>query len=346
MVARENQATAVHGAGPLGRRGAHRLCVAPMMDWTDRHCRAFHRGFGPGTVLYTEMVTARALLHGDAGRLLAFGESEHPVALQLGGSDPAELASAARLGADAGYDEINLNVGCPSDRVSAGRFGACLMAEPALVADCVAAMRAAVAVPVTVKCRLGIDDLDDDAHFHGFVDTVAAGGCSLFLVHARKAILGGLSPKENREIPPLQYSRVHALAAARPELEIVLNGGLRTVADAQAALAHVEGVMFGREAYQNPAILGALHEALIDPTTPAPSEEAVLEVYLPYVTAQRTAGVPLPQLTRHLLGLFTGRPGARRWRRHLTEAARAPGAGVEVLREALAHVRSADRAAA
>jgi tRNA-dihydrouridine synthase A len=310
-----------------------------MMDWTDRHCRAFHRLLGAHIVLYTEMVTATAILHGDRDRLLAFDASEHPVALQLGGADPEALARAARIGAEAGYDEINLNVGCPSDRVSSGRFGACLMAEPERVAACVAAMREAVTIPVTVKCRLGIDDLDTDAHLDHFVATVADAGCSLFIVHARKAILGGLSPKENREIPPLQYARVHGLATRRPDLEIVINGGLCTLDDARRELDRVPGVMLGREAYQNPLILAALHRALVDPGAPALDGEAVLHAFMPYVSRQLERGVPLHHMTRHLLGLFQGRPGARRFRRHLTETARRDGAGLEVLHDALACVQ-------
>lgn len=327
-----------HGCGPLGQRGRHRLCVAPMMDWTDRHDRAFLREFGPEIVLYTEMVTAPALLHGDRQRLLAFDPREHPLALQLGGSDPAELARAAEFGAAAGYDEINLNVGCPSDRVQSGRFGACLMREPARVAACVAAMRSAVAVPVSVKCRLGVDDHDSTEHLDAFIDEVAAAGCSLFIIHARKAILGGLSPKQNRDIPPLQYPRVHALAQRRADLEIVINGGLRTLDDATRELAYVDGVMLGREAYGNPAILGTLDAALLRPNTAAVTAAAALARYRPYIEAKLAEGVPLHAMTRHLLGLFAGTPGARRFRRILSEQGCRPHAGIDVLDAAVAAV--------
>lgn len=309
-----------------------------MMDWTDRHDRAFLRGFGPEIVLYTEMVTAAALIHGDRQRLLGFDPREHPLALQLGGSDPADLARAAELGAAAGYDEINLNVGCPSDRVQSGRFGACLMREPERVAACVAAMRSAVALPVSVKCRLGVDDHDSTEHFHGFIDEVAAAGCSLFIIHARKAILGGLSPKQNRDIPPLQYARVHALARRRPDLEIVINGGLRTLADATRELAHVDGVMLGREAYGNPAVLGILDAALLRPDTTPVTAAAALARYRPYIEARLAEGVPLHAMTRHLLGLFAGMPGARRFRRLLSEQAPRPHAGIDVLDAAVAAV--------
>lgn len=327
-----------HGVGPLGKRGRHRLCVAPMMDWTDRHARVFLRAFGPDIVLYTEMVTARALIHGDRERLLAFDPCEHPLALQLGGSEPEELARAAAFGVAAGYDEINLNVGCPSDRVQSGHFGACLMREPARVAACVAVMRSAVAVPVSVKCRLGVDDHDSTEHLHAFIDEVAAAGCSLFIIHARKAILGGLSPKQNRDIPPLQYPRVHALARRHPELEIVINGGLRTLADATRELDHVDGVMLGREAYGNPAILGVLDAALLRPNTPSTTAAVALARYRPYVEARLAEGTPLHAMTRHLLGLFTGLPGARRFRRILSEQGCQPGAGIDVLDAAVAAV--------
>lgn len=331
-----------HGRGPLGAWGSHRVCVAPMMDCTDSHARTFLRGFGPDIVLYTEMVTASAILHGDRQRLLHFDPSEHPVALQLGGSDPGQLAEAARFGELAGYDEINLNVGCPSDRVQNGRFGACLMLEPERVAACVAAMRAAVEVPVTVKCRLGVDDRDSDEDLLSFVDEVAAAGCSLFIVHARKAILGGLTPKQNREIPPLQYQRVHALAAQRPGLEIICNGGLQTLANVSRELELVHGVMLGREAYGNPAILGLLDAALLRPGVPATSAVEAIAGYRPYVEARLAEGVPLHAMTRHLLGLFSGQPGARRFRRTLSERGPRPGAGIEVLDAALAAVGHGD----
>ncbi len=331
--------TDLHGIGPLGPRGRHRLCVAPMMDCTDRHARRFLRGFGADIVLYTEMVTAAALLHGDRARLLAYSEAEHPVALQLGGSEPEALAAAARMGADAGYDEINLNVGCPSDRVQSGRFGACLMLEPERVADCVAAMRAVVDVPVTVKCRLGVDEQDSDGHLSQFVDTVAAAGCSLFIIHARKAFLQGLSPRQNREVPPLQYQRVHAQARRRPDLEIILNGGLKTVSESVAQLDHVEGVMLGREAYYNPGILGPLAQALLHPSDEAVSPEQALAAYLPYMEAELQRGTPLIQMSRHLLGLFPGRPGARRFRRLLSEQGRQKSAGIDVVHAAIAQLQ-------
>ncbi len=334
-----------HGSGPLGPRGRHRLCVAPMMDWTDRHARTFLRGFGPDIVLYTEMVTAAALLHGDSERLLAFDPCEHPLALQLGGSHPEELARAAAMGATAGYDEINLNVGCPSDRVQSGRFGACLMREPGRVADCVAAMSRAVDLPVSVKCRLGVDDQDSTEHLDAFIDAVAAAGCSLFIIHARKAILGGLSPKQNRDIPPLQYPRVHALARRRADLEIIINGGLCTLADATRQLAHVDGVMLGREAYGNPAILGILDAALMRPGVAAVTASEALSRYRPYLEARLAEGVPLHAMTRHLLGLFQGQPGARRFRRILSEQGCRSTAGIDVLDAAVAAVNITQAAA-
>lgn len=335
-----------HGSGPLGERGRHRLCVAPMMDWTDRHARAFLRGFGPDIVLYTEMVTAAALLHGDRERLLGFDVSEHPLALQLGGSDPDQLARAAELGAAAGYDEINLNVGCPSDRVQSGRFGACLMREPERVAACAAAIGSAVSLPVSVKCRLGVDDHDSTEHFDAFIDTVAAAGCSLFIVHARKAILGGLTPKQNRDIPPLQYGRVHALARRRPDLEIVINGGLSTLADASRELAHVDGVMLGREAYGNPAILGTLDAELLRPGTAAVTAAEALHRFRPYMEARLAEGVALHAMTRHLLGLFQGQPGARRYRRILSEQGCRSSAGIDVLDAAVDAVSVCEASAA
>lgn len=308
-----------------------------MMEWTDRHFRYLLRLGAPRMLLYTEMVTSAALVHGDAERLLAFHPDEHPVALQLGGSDPDELARAARLGEAAGYDEINLNVGCPSDRVQSGRFGACLMAEPVLVGECIAAMQAAVRVPVTVKCRIGIDDQDSEADLRHFIDTVAAAGCEVFIVHARKAWLQGLNPKQNREIPPLDYDRVYRLKRDFPALTIVLNGGIDRWADARAHLDQVDGVMIGREAYGNPHALmqwdAALHNA-----PPPPSPHALVRAYLPYVEQQLAAGVRLSAITRHMLSLFQAVPGARAWRRHLSENAFRPGMGVELIEEALAKV--------
>ncbi len=315
--------------------GEHTFCVAPMMDWTDRHCRFFHRLLSGRARLYTEMVTAEAVLHGKRERLLAFSPEEHPVALQLGGSDPDRLAEAAAIGEGYGYDEINLNVGCPSDRVQEGRFGACLMAEPALVARSVAAMQARVAVPVTVKCRIGIDDQDSEADLERFVAAVAEAGCRTFIVHARKAWLQGLSPKENREVPPLDYGRVYRLKAAHPGLKIVLNGGIGSLEEAEAHLAHVDGVALGRAAYQNPYLLAEVDRRLLGAEAPVPSRRAVLEALVPYVERHLRGGGRLNNVTRHILGLYHGRPRARAFRRHLSEWAPREGAGVEVLREAI-----------
>ncbi len=309
-----------------------------MMDWTDRHCRAFHRVLAPRALLYTEMVHAQAVLLGDRERLLGFDDSEHPVALQLGGSDPRALAQATRVGAEWGYDEVNLNVGCPSDRVQAGRFGACLMREPALVADCLAAMRAATAVPVTVKCRLGVDEQEDYAAFLAFVDTVAATGCTRFIVHARKAWLSGLSPKENREIPPLRYDWVRRLKVERPQLHVTLNGGLDRVEASLAELRHVDAVMMGRCAYHEPYRLHLLDCALADREARPRGE--LLRAYLPYVQAQLGRGVALKHISRHLLGLFHAQPGGRAYRQLLSEQAPKAGAGIEVLERALALTES------
>jgi tRNA-dihydrouridine synthase A len=306
-----------------------------MMEWTDRHCRYFHRQLTRRALLYTEMVTAPAIIHGKRERLLGFDLEERPVALQIGGSDPRELAEAARIGESFGYDEINLNAGCPSDRVRAGRFGACLMAEPELVADCVAAMRSAVHVPVTVKCRIGIDDQDSEADLARFVETVAAAGCRVFIVHARKAWLNGLSPKENRDVPPLDHGRVHRLKAARPDLTVVINGGIKTIGEARGHLAHVDGVMLGRAAYQTPALLMEVDEAFYGaPVNNAHPMEPVLRM-IPYIERELARGVKLSAITRHMLGLAQGLPGARRFRRRLTEGAIERGAGVEVVLEAL-----------
>ena len=313
-----------------------RLCVAPMMDWTDRHCRVFHRLLAPHARLYTEMVHAQAVILGDRGRLLGFDPVEHPVALQLGGSDPAQLAQAARIGADWGYDEINLNVGCPSDRVQAGRFGACLMREPSLVAECVAAMVAASPVPVTVKCRLGVDELEDYGVFRAFIDTVAAAGCGLFVVHARKAWLQGLSPKENREIPPLRYDWVHRLKRERPDLRIVLNGGLATVDESVAALWQVDGVMIGRAAYHEPYRLHLMDRAMFAPGVAAIGRADLLRAYRPYVEACRARGVAVKHITRHILGLFHGQPGGRAFRQVLSEGAPRSDAGWDLIERALA----------
>lgn len=317
---------------------SHRVCVAPMMDWTDRHCRYFHRGLTRHALLYTEMVTADAVIHGKREVLLGLSREENPVALQLGGSDPAKLAEAARIGASFGYDEINLNVGCPSDRVQEGRFGACLMAEPELVGDCVAAMRARVGIPVTVKCRIGIDDQDADVDFQSFIDVVAGAGCTTFIVHARKAWLSGLSPKENREVPPLDYDRVYRLKAARPELEIIINGGITSLEACAHHLAHVDGVMLGRAAYQEPYILAEVDRRFFEPGAHVPERAEVLRRLLPYIGSHLARGGKLNNVTRHVLGLYHGQPRAKAFRRALGEGAVKPGAGLDLLREAIAIV--------
>ena len=315
---------------------AHKFCVAPMMDWTDRHCRVFHRHLTRQALLYTEMVTANAVVHGNRDRLIGFSDAEHPVALQLGGSDPAKLAEAAAIGESFGYGEINLNIGCPSDRVQEGRFGACLMAEPELVAQCVAAMQKSIKVPVTVKCRIGIDEQDSERDFQAFIDRVADAGCATFIVHARKAWLKGLSPKENREIPPLDYSRVYRLKAARPDLEIVINGGIETLEACSEHLRHVDGVMLGRAAYQDPAILGEVDRRFFGSEDPGISRAAALTGVMPYIEAHIRGGGRLSNITRHVLGMYHGRPRGRLFRRHLSEQGVARGAGVEVLKEAVA----------
>ena len=310
-----------------------RLCVAPMMDWTDRHCRYFHRLLSPRARLYTEMVTSAALVRGRQLRLLEHSQQEHPVALQLGGSDPHELAQAARLGAEAGYDEINLNVGCPSDRVQSGRFGACLMREPALVGDCMKAMRDAVSVPVTVKCRIGVDEQDDYAGLQHFTETMLEAGVRVLVVHARKAWLQGLSPKENREIPPLDHERVYRLKREFPQLTVVINGGITTVAQVRAHLARVDGVMLGRAAYHDPYLLAPVEAALHG--EPLPRREDVLRRMRPYVEAELARGTALKHISRHLLGLYQGEPGARGFRRAISEGAHLPGAGWTLLERAL-----------
>ena len=309
-----------------------RLAVAPMMERTDRHCRYFLRLISPHALLYSEMITSAAILHGDRARLLDFDGREHPVALQLGGCDPVELAVCAKIAEDWGYDEVNLNVGCPSDRVRSGRFGAGLMAEPSLVASCVAAMAAATALPVTVKCRTGIDGRAGYDNLLGFVDTVAGAGCATFIVHARIAVLGGLSPKQNRDIPPLQYALVHRLKSERPGLQILLNGGLRTLDAVTDALEHVDGVMIGREAYRNPYFLASLEAALFAET--APERHDVIDAYVDYAAASMARGAPLHQLSRHVLGLYQGQPGARAFRRHISQNAHLEGAGAEVIADA------------
>jgi len=316
----------------------HRFCVAPMMDWTDRHCRAFHRVLSRGTLLYTEMVTAAAVIHGERERLIGFDDFERPLALQLGGADASELAEAARTGEDFGYDEINLNCGCPSGRVQSGCFGAALMDKPQTVAACIAAMLKAVAIPVTVKCRIGIDDKDSEEDFHRFIDTVAGAGCTTFIVHARKAWLGGLSPKQNREIPPLDYERVYRLKDARPDLEIVINGGIASLQEAEAHLAHVDGVMLGRSAYQTPWVLADADRRFFASANPVSSRAEAIVAFMSYVEAQASRGIYLSRLTRHILGLYHGEPGGRLWRRHLSENAHRPGAGSEVIADALALV--------
>jgi tRNA-dihydrouridine synthase A len=315
----------------------HRLSVAPMMDWTDRHCRVLHRMLSRRALLYTEMLTTGAVLHGDRARLLAFSPLEHPVALQLGGSEPRDLAEAARLGEAEGYDEINLNVGCPSDRVQSGRFGACLMREPQLVAECMAAMGAAVKVPVTVKCRIGVDEQGPEESLFRLVDLCADAGIRQFTVHARKAWLKGLSPKENRDVPPLDYPLVWRLKRERPDLTIVINGGIGSLEEAEGHLRHVDGVMLGRAAYHMPAILGEADRRIfgagadIDPF-------AAVAAYRDYVASELAKGTHLAAMTRHMLGLFHGRPGARTWRRILTVEGVKPGAGLGVIDDALSVV--------
>ena len=305
-----------------------------MMEWTDRHCRYFLRLISKRTFLYTEMVTADAVLYGDRARVLGFSPAERPLALQLGGNDADKLAKAARIGADFGYDEINLNVGCPSDRVQSGRFGACLMAEPHLVGDCVAAMAASSGLKVTVKCRIGIDDQDEEEDFDRFIDIVARAGCGTFIVHARKAWLKGLSPKENRDIPPLDRARVHRLKQCRPELEIVINGGIGSLDEARAHLAHVDGVMLGRAAYADPYLLAEVDRELFGANETVPSRLDVLDAFLPYVEAELACGARLNAMTRHILGLFHGQKHARAFRHHIAENGHLDGAGIEVLRAA------------
>ena len=317
---------------------ARRFCIAPMMEWTDRHCRFFHRLLTRRALIYTEMITTGAVTHGDRARLLAFDPAEHPVALQLGGCDPRALADCARIGADAGYDEINLNVGCPSDRVQEGRFGACLMAEPALVGDCVAAMKAAVKVSVTVKCRIGIDQQDPEAALDAFTRAVAQAGVDALIVHARKAWLEGLSPRENRDVPPLDYERVYRLKAAHPKLPIVLNGGIATLDQAAAHLTRVDGVMMGRAAYREPWRLLAVDPLLFGEPAPFATPKAAAEALMPYIERELARGTRLSAVTRHILGLFRSVPGARAFRRHLATEAVKRGAGADVLATALALV--------
>jgi tRNA-dihydrouridine synthase A len=317
---------------------SHRFCVAPMMDGTDRHCRYFHRLLTARARLYTEMITAEAIIHGDRARLLGFDAREHVVALQLGGGDPVKLAEAARVGAAFGYDEINLNVGCPSGRVQSGAFGACLMKEPALVARCVTAMSDAVNIPVTVKCRIGVDDQDPEEALFYFIDAVAQSGCKIFIVHARKAWLDGLSPKENRTIPPLDYSLVHRLKSERPGLTVVLNGGLETLAQSNDALNGVDGVMLGRAAYGTPFLLSDVDREFFGETAPAPLREDIVRAMSEYLKAQFVLGVRPHSITRHMLGLFHGSPGARVWRRFLSE--NAPASRDDILDRAVDAMRN------
>lgn len=313
----------------------HRFCVAPMLDWTDRHCRYFHRLISRHALLYTEMVTTGALLHGDPSRFLQFNNAEHPVAFQLGGSDPKDLAVCAKMIEDWGYDEVNLNVGCPSDRVQNGRFGACLMAEPELVGECVATMLQAVSIPVTVKSRIGIDERDSYEELLDFVMTVANAGCNTFIVHARKAWLSGLSPKQNREVPPLRYDHVYQLKNDLPGLEIILNGGITTLDQAEEVLKHVDGVMVGREAYHNPYLLAEVDRRFFDEVCRPRSRQEVLNLLIPYIQQQLKNGVRLNSISRHILGLFHGAPGARGWRRHISENVGKPGADENVIVDAL-----------
>lgn len=313
--------------------------IAPMLDWTDRHYRYFARLMSANALLYTEMVTTGAILHG-RGDYLAYNQEEHPLALQLGGSNPTDLARCAKLAAERGYDEVNLNVGCPSDRVQNGRFGACLMAEPELVAECVDAMKQVVDIPVTVKTRIGIDAQDSYEFLTQFIDIVQAKGCDDFIIHARKAWLSGLSPKENREIPPLDYGRVYQLKRDYPLLNISINGGVTTLAQAKEHLAQLDGVMMGREAYQNPYILAEVDQVLCGRQREVISREAVIEAMLPYIEAHLQSGGRLNHITRHMIGLFQGLPGARAWRRYLSENAHKNGAGVEVVRQALQSIQT------
>lgn len=317
---------------------ANRLSVAPMLDWTDRHCRYFHRLMTSQTLLYTEMVTTGAIIHGK-GDFLAYNQEEHPVALQLGGSNPVDLAHCAKLAQERGYDEINLNVGCPSDRVQNGRFGACLMAEPKLVADCVAAMKEVVDVPVTVKTRIGIDDQDSYEFLTDFISIVSEkGGCEQFTIHARKAWLSGLSPKENREIPPLDYNRAYQIKKDFSHLNIAINGGVKSLEEAKLHLAHLDGVMIGREAYQSPYILAEVDQQIFGLDAPVKKRSEVIFEMFPYIEQQLSQGTYLGHITRHMLGMFQNMPGARQWRRHISENAHKAGAGIEVVEAALAKI--------
>ncbi|MGL4728528.1 MAG: tRNA dihydrouridine(20/20a) synthase DusA [Bosea sp. (in: a-proteobacteria)] len=333
-----SEKTVAQGKTGAGMASPWRFSVAPMMDWTDRHCRVFHRLLSRHARLYSEMVTTGAVIHGDRERLIGFDAFEQPLALQLGGSDPKALAASARIGADFGYDEINLNCGCPSDRVQDGAFGACLMREPVLVADCVTAMKAVVSVPVTVKCRIGVDDQNPEEALFAMAAAVKAAGADALIVHARKAWLKGLSPRENRDVPPLDYPLVHRLKAAHSDWPITINGGIVSVADWHEHVARLDGVMVGREAYQNPEILLNVDPELFGEAATHADAFAALEAYEPYMARQLEAGVRLHAMTRHLVGLFPGRPGARAFRRHLATEGVKPGAHVDVLRSAVAMV--------
>jgi tRNA-dihydrouridine synthase A len=331
------------GAKPLNSTKSidRTFSVAPMMDWTDRHCRHFHRTLSKNTLLYTEMVTTGALIFGDKDRHLDYNQSEHPIALQLGGSNVQDLAVCAKMAEDYGYDEVNLNVGCPSDRVQNNMMGACLMGHPQVVADCIAAMQDVVDIPVTVKHRLGIDDLDSDELLHHFVDTVRTSGCKTFIVHARKAILAGLSPKQNRDVPPLQHARVYKLKQSFPELEIIINGGVKSLAQAQEHLDYVDGVMIGREAYHNPyIILSDVDRRFYGETSAALTRFQVIQNMRPYIENQLSIGVPLSYITRHMLGLFHGMRGCKQFRRVISEEAYKPGATIEVLHKAYSKVEA------
>jgi tRNA-dihydrouridine synthase A len=315
-----------------------RFSVAPMMDWTDRYCRYFHRLLSKKTVLYTEMVTTGALIHGDRHRHLHYHQAEHPIALQLGGSDPQALAKSVRFANEYGYDEINLNCGCPSDRVQSGKFGAILMKDAPLVADCFQAMQNNTETPITIKHRIGIDDEDSYQFLCDFVGTVSAAGCQTFIVHARKAWLSGLSPKQNREIPPLDYERIYQLKRDFPHLEIIINGGIKTLEETEEQLQHVDGVMMGREAYHNPYLLAEVDQKIYHSTQPIPSRTQVLEQFSDALASELDKGIKLSHITRHILGLYQGIPGARKFRRHISENAHRPNAGTEVLYQALSQM--------
>jgi tRNA-dihydrouridine synthase A len=321
------------------------VSVAPMMDWTDRHCRWFHRQLTRRVLLYTEMVVADAVIHGPRERLLGFDSSEHPVALQIGGSDPAKLTEASKIGEGFGYDEININIGCPSDRVQSGRFGACLMQEPDLVAECYAAMAQAVSIPVTVKCRLGVDDQNLDETLPAFIEKISAAGCRHFIIHARKAWLKGLSPKENRDVPPLDYARVRKMKADYPHLEIVLNGGLTSLAQGQAEAAALNGVMYGRAAYHDPWMLSRADHVFYDEKAPDFSRFDIAEAVIGYAQDHEQRDRSMKALSRHIMGLFAGQPGARLWRRSLSENTAAGLTPSEVIKTSLAHMRAVDTSA-